>query len=97
MVNDKLRTLINEVPVVGWVGGFVMENPAFAYPSPDLSSLDMLGNMENIDKLQRQQKVVWPEFSWETEPGNSDPMRCFQMFAPDISRLGYTDEGRVYS
>ncbi len=80
----------------GWTGGFADSNPAFAYPHPNLSALPMLANMANIDLLQRQQEVRWPEFSWETVPG--DPTsRCFQMFAPDISRIGYTDEGRVYS
>lgn len=97
ITNDKLRKLINETPAPGWVGGFDKTNPAFAYPTPDLSSLPMLDNLDNIDKLQRQWKVVWPEFSWETEPGEPDPKRCYQMFAPDISRLGYTNEGRVYS
>ena len=82
--------------VPGWIGGFAQSNPAFAYPDPNLSSLRLLGNMDNIDLLQRQQAAKWPEFSWETVPG--DPTsRCFQMFAPDISRLGYTDTGRVYS
>ena len=85
-----------EVPA-GWIGGFAESNKAFAYPNPELSSLPMLDNMANIDLLDRQQQVLWPEFSWETEPGDSDPKRCYQMFAPDISRLGYTDEGRVYS
>jgi len=80
----------------GWVGGFAQSNPAFAYPDPDLSSLPMLGNMDNIVLLQRQWPVKWPEFSWETIPGEPGS-RCFQMFAPYISRLGYTDEGRVYS
>jgi hypothetical protein len=80
----------------GWVGGFAESNPAFAYPDPDLTSLPMLDNMANIDLLQRQQAVLWPEFSWETVPGDAGS-RCFQMFAPDISRLGYTDTGRVYS
>ncbi len=80
----------------GWVGGFAESDPAFAYPDPDLSSLPMLANMANIDLLERQQAVLWPEFSWESVPG--DPTsRCFQMFAPDISRIGYTDTGRVYS
>jgi hypothetical protein len=80
----------------GWIGGFAQSNPAFAYPDPDLSSLPLLRNMDNIDRLQRQQAVKWPEFSWETVLG--DPKsRCFQMFAPDISRLGYTDTGRVFS
>lgn len=81
----------------GWVGGFAQSNPAFDYPDPDLSSLPMLDNMANINLLERQQAVKWPEFSWETEKGMPDPRRCFQMFAPYISRLGYTDEGRVYS
>lgn len=85
---DKLRQNINKTAVPGWVGGFEPD---------DLSQFPMLDNLANIDKLQRQQKVLWPEFSWETEPGNSDPKRCYQMFAPDISRLGYTNEGRVYS
>lgn len=81
----------------GWIGGFPQSNPAFAYPKPDLSSLPMYDNMDNIDKLQRQQKVLWPEFSWQSEPAQADKKRCFQMFAPDISRIGYTNEGRVYS
>jgi hypothetical protein len=87
-LNEKTRSLINETPVEGWVGGF---------GTPDPSTLPMLKNMDNIGLLQRQQKVVWPEFSWDSEPGMADPKKCFQMFAPDISRLGYTDEGRVYS
>ncbi len=95
--SDKLRALINPTPVAGWVGGFAESNPAFAYPRPDLSSLPMLKNRTNIDKLKRQQKVVWPEFSWNSEPAAEDKRRCYQMFAPDISRLGYTAEGRVYS
>ena len=81
----------------GWIGGFAQSNPAFAYPNPDLSSLPMLDNMANIDLLQRQQAAIWPEFSWESAKGAADTQRVFQMFAPDISRLGYTDKGRVYS
>ncbi len=81
----------------GWKGGFLKDHDEFAYPTPDLRSLPLLDNMANIDKLQRQQAVLWPEFSWETQKGHPDPKRCFQMFAPDISRIGYTDEGRVYS
>lgn len=80
----------------GWKGGFAQSNPAFAYPDPDLSSLPMLANMAKIKLLRRQQAVLWPEFSWETDPGRPES-RCYQMFAPDISRLGYDDAGRVYS
>lgn len=80
-----------------WIGGFAQSNPAFAYPNPDLSSLPMLDNMANIDLLQRQQAAIWPEFSWESQQGAHDPKRVFQRFAPDISRLGYTDTGRIYS
>jgi len=82
--------------VPGWVGGFVDTNPDFAYPNPNLSSLEVLDNLENIHLLTRQQAVKWPEFSWETIPGKPES-RCYQMFAPYISRLGYTDKGRVYS
>jgi hypothetical protein len=91
----KNRPKLERAP--GWVGGFEQSNPAFAYPTPDLTSLPMPDNMFNIDRLQRQQAVKWPEFSWETQMGSADPKRCYQMFAPDISRLGYTDTGRVYS
>lgn len=87
----------NKQPAPGWVGGFEQSNQLFSYPNPNLSSLPMLDNMANIDKLQRQQQVLWPEFSWETRKGQTDPKRCYQMFAPDISRLGYTNEGRVFS
>jgi hypothetical protein len=80
----------------GWIGGFEQSNPEFAYPKPNLTSLPLLNNMDNIQKLDRQQKVLWPEFSWQTEIGQ-ESSRCFQMFSPDISRIGYTDEGRVYS
>jgi len=80
----------------GWIGGFAESNAAFAYPDPNLASLPLLGNMDNIDKLQRQQAVKWPEFSWLTVLGD-ETSRCFQMFSPDISRLGYTDTGRIYS
>jgi hypothetical protein len=80
----------------GWIGGFAQSNPKFAYPSPDLSSLPILDNMANINLLTRQQKVLWPEFSWQTVVGD-ETSRAFQMFSPDISRVGYTDKGRVYS
>lgn len=96
LAGDKLRGLINAAPVPGWQGGFAQSNPAFAYPTPDLTSLPMLKNRTHIDLITRQQKVVWPEFSWNTEPDAVDKKRCYQMFAPNISRLGYTNEGRVY-
>lgn len=83
-------------PVAGWVGGFATSNEAFSYPDPDLSSLPMLDNMDNIDLLDRQQRVWWPEFSWLSDL-NDENSRVYQRFAHDISRLGYTKEGRVYS
>jgi hypothetical protein len=81
----------------GWIGGFAQSNPSFAYPKRDLSSLQLFDNMDNIHLLERQLDILWPEFSWDSDPGQSDPKRVFQMFAPDISRIGYTDRGRVYS
>ena len=41
----------------GWVGGFAESNPAFAYPDPDLTSLKMCDNMDNIPKIKRGQAV----------------------------------------
>ena len=52
--------------------------------------------MANIDKLTRMQQVKWPEFSWEMVPGNPST-RTFTTFATYISRLGYDNEGRVWS
>jgi hypothetical protein len=98
--DDKLRQLIKPDAAEGWDGTFAQSNPAFGYTedkNPDLSSLDMQENMKNIGLLQRQQKVVWPEFSWETEPDMEETKRCYQMFAPDISRLGYDNDGQVFS
>lgn len=88
----------NSEAAPGWVGGFVDTDSKFKYSDsgPDLSSLPILDNLANIDLLQRQQAVKWPEFSWETVPGKKDS-RCYRMFAPDISRLGYTNEGKVFS
>lgn len=95
--HDKLRAEIQKEPVPGWVGGFPPADSPMRYPDPDLTSLTMFDNMKYIDRLDRQQKVLWPEFSWNSEPDQTDKKRCYQMFAPDISRLGYTNEGRVYS
>ena len=87
---------INKTPAPGWIGGFEESNRLFAYPDPNLNSLPSCDNMMNLDKLQRQHKVYWPEFSWETELGKPGS-RCFQRFSHNISRLGYTDEGRIFS
>ena len=51
--------------------------------------------MANIEKLDRQVKVRWPEFSWLR--GEGEDSRCFTMFAPNVSRIGYAEDGRVYS
>lgn len=96
-VTDKtIQKYVNTEQVPGWKGGFADSNPAFKYPDPDLTSLPLYENMANIDLLERQQKIIWPEFSWLAKPGEKDS-RLFQMFAPDISRIGYNDEGRCYS
>ncbi|NNE15013.1 MAG: hypothetical protein HKN51_08545 [Saprospiraceae bacterium] len=97
LFNDKLRTLIKDTAVEGWEGGFKDTNDAFAYPNPNFDSLEFKLNRKNIGDFHRMQKVLWPEFSWETQPGASNPERCYQMFAPDISRLGYTKDGQIYS
>lgn len=49
-------------------------------------------NMDNIDKIERMWRAQWPEFSWLTVPGD-ESSRCYQMFAPDISRVGYGNKG----
>ena len=61
-----------------------------------MTSIAIMDNMDNIDKLTRCQQVLWPQFSWLSIQGD-ESSRIYQQFAPDISRLGYDDEGRVYS
>lgn len=96
-LNEKMRALINPTPAEGWKGGFLQPDSPMNYPNPDLSALEVNENRKNISKLKRQQKVVWPQFSWKTVVNGDEKTRCYQMFAPDISRLGYTNEGKVYS
>mmetsp|Transcript_6424 Transcript_6424/g.7140 ORF Transcript_6424/g.7140 Transcript_6424/m.7140 type:complete len:490 (+) Transcript_6424:70-1539(+) len=82
----------------GWKGGFAQSNPAFAYPQthPDLSSIPVTTNLENIPKVTRMMKAKWPEFSWEMVPGN-DSTRVFCRFTEYICRYGYDDEGQIWS
>jgi len=81
----------------GWIGGFSGNPPGQPYPnSALLSSLPFEGNLNNIPNITRMLRAKWPEFSWETTPGNPATRR-YQMFAPDISRLGYDNTGRVWS
>lgn len=79
-------------------GGFKDTDPKFAYvnPQPDLSDLDITGNLHNIDKITRMQKIFWPQFSWQAVPGD-ESTRLYDLFAKDISRLGYDDSGRIWS
>jgi hypothetical protein len=85
-------------PPSGWKGGFEESNPKFAYPvkQPDLSSIPVTTNLANIDKLTRQMKVKWPEFSWQMVPGD-ETTRTYVKFAEYISRYGYDNEGRIWS
>jgi hypothetical protein len=91
-----MRPNQNSTVPAGWMGGFAESNPKFAYPNPDLNSLPMLDNMANIPRIKRQQSVYWPEFSWQTIQGKEDS-RCFQMFAHNISSIGYDNAGRIWS
>jgi len=56
----------------------------------------MGGNLDNISKITRMQKVLWPQFSWQSVPGD-ESSRIYEMFAKDISRIGYDDTGRIWS
>jgi len=82
----------------GYVGGFADSNPEYTYPrdGPNLDDIPIMDNMDNIDKLDRQQEVRWPEFSWLTIPGD-ETSRVYQRFASNVSRLGYSNDGRIYS
>lgn len=92
-----MKIIPNHIPAKGWEGGFLEKDPKMKYPDPNLKDLKCTKNLDNIDKIQRQQRALWPEFTWETQPGKKDPKRCFQMFAPDISRVGYDNTGQSWS
>jgi len=81
-----------------WVGGYIGKNEKLDYPQtkPDLSSVPMTGNHDNIDKLDRMMKVKYPEFSWLVDKGDTSTRRYIKMYH-DISRIAYTNEGKVYS
>jgi len=80
----------------GWIGGF-SHTPPTPYPDAELlSSLPFEKNLDHIPNITRMLRAKWPEFSWEVTKGDSST-RMYQMFAPDISRLGYDDTGRVWS
>ena len=81
----------------GWIGGFSDNPPGQPYPNAELlSSLPFEGNLDHIPNINRMLRAKWPEFSWEVTKGDPNT-RMYQMFAPDISRLGYDNTGRVWS
>jgi hypothetical protein len=57
----------------------------------------MYDNLSRIDKITRGLWIRWPEFSWDSQPKTDQPKRGFTMLAPNISRIGYDNYGRVYS
>jgi len=86
------------LPLPPWKGGFKDSNPDFKYDQvkPDLSSIPMTKNLDNMDKITRMQKIRYPEFSWFQKIG--DPAsRVYTVFAQDVSRIGYDDDGRIWS
>jgi len=95
--NNIMDIMPNKVPAPGWKGGFLAQHPEMNYPNVNLDALSLTGNLDNIGKITRQQRALWPEFSWETQKDQPNPKRCYQMFAPDISRVGYDDIGQSWS
>ncbi|SFF08061.1 hypothetical protein SAMN05518672_115107 [Chitinophaga sp. CF118] len=96
-MQQNQRRLEQSFIPAGWIGGFSTTFPEQPYPKSELlSSLPFEGNMDNIPNINRMLRAKWPEFSWEVTKG--DPTtRKYQMFAPDISRLGYDNTGKVWS
>ena len=98
-LNDEIEDLTKRSKTrTDWVGGYFQKNPHLDYPKtePDLSSVPIMDNHCNDQKLQRMQKVKYPEFSWLED--KADPSsRRYVKFYDDISRMGYTNTGRVYS
>lgn len=101
MVKTKHMKIAKD-PAPGWKGGFAASHEQFAYPDPEMlydpkdNQIPLTHNMKYVDKLERSMRVLWPEFSWLVDPEDEES-RVFNRFASDISRFGYTNEGRVYS
>jgi len=58
-----MHIIPNKVPVLGWKGGFLAQYPEMNYPNVNLEALTLTGNLDNIGKITRQQRALWPEFS----------------------------------
>mmetsp|Transcript_50101 Transcript_50101/g.103147 ORF Transcript_50101/g.103147 Transcript_50101/m.103147 type:complete len:401 (+) Transcript_50101:357-1559(+) len=86
------------IPLPPWKGGHKESYPDWSYPvaKPDMSGEEMLKNLDNIDKITRCQKILWPEFSWLSRIGD-ESSRVYVCFAQDVSRIGYDDEGKIWS
>ncbi len=86
------------LPLPPWKGGHKESYPDFAYTpiKPDLSREEMVKNLDNIPKITRMQKIMWPEFSWYSKLGD-ESSRVYTCFAQDVSRIGYDDEGKIWS
>ncbi|MFK7750635.1 MAG: hypothetical protein AB8B65_19750 [Kordia sp.] len=95
---DEKKITPNHIPAKGWKGGFIEKHPELQYKDgvADLTSLPLTDNLDNVEKIKRQQRVLWPEFTWLTKHGEPDS-RCFQMFAPDVSRAGYDNTGQNWA
>tara|TARA_B110000902_G_C14196759_1_gene546226 strand:- start:57 stop:1325 length:1269 start_codon:yes stop_codon:yes gene_type:complete len=93
-VGNKKDKYVNGV-LPGWIGGFKESLPG----NGNISNLDMLHNTTNHNKITRQLKILWPEFSWNTtgDWNNSNDNRVYQRFAKDMSRIGYDDTGKIYN
>ncbi|TCP27850.1 hypothetical protein EV195_1019 [Tenacibaculum skagerrakense] len=92
------KIIPNHTPAPGWKGGFIEKHPELQYKDgvANLSTLPFNDNLDKIHNIKRQQRVLWPEFTWLTK--HNDPAsRCFQMFAPDISRAGYDTVGQNWA
>ena len=70
----QMKLIPNKTPAKGWKGGFLKKHPETNYPDVNLCNLDMTDNLDNIGKITRQQRVLWPEFTWETHPGETELM-----------------------
>ena len=77
----------------GFVGGY-MESLPGPVGDKNISGEPMLNNTNNYDKVTRQMRIGFPEFSWKM---NGTGERVFRMLSTDVSRIGYDNTGRVYN
>ena len=82
-----------------WGTGGIFKN---SLPGPNgnkiIDDIPWLTNNVNDEHITRQMYARWPEFSWMRNgvPEGQGGRRIFQQLPQDVSRIGYSDNGKAF-